>query len=490
MKYLMSLMIFIVALLLNNTTTQAVNWNVIFGLCPEEIIHVPPLIERLPIPVGCEIVDCCPGCPGPGPLDWEITIDGKRLDGAVLRFDGLSDQDLKQLKFSGNAMLEGDSIIIGQGTSVISGLPDTLAGSVPVGFIKPMISDKDADILKKPVDGVSKTNTDSDIGDSSSGISITQYLGGFQVNRFRAGYILRPCHSGQPSTDKLRIVNNTDGDTTVTMIDYRDIPGTAGCIDDQIIRTVEEQDMGNIVRSGSCNSEISVFSDNNAMAFNPSVTTWTNSSGDVHTVSLQPMINVPVSVWITNNASAPVAVNDFANANLLYNQNNVGIQFNPTYNNVSANSAAVTAVGGGGCDATSLSTVQGSTWYNPNTMNIYYVAGAFTGKNCINDRNISYIATIANLGSLPHEIGHTYGLAPSASWGHTNGLAGFGNNNIMWGGGPGTRNNFSVGQAFRINVDQNSMLNVNGNRTGATRNCPPNVSNQFCPILRLDSLPH
>ena len=490
MKYLISLTIFIVALLFNSNTTQAVNWNVIFGLCPEEIIMVPPLIDRLPIPVGCEIVDCCPGCPGPGPLDWKINIDGTRLDGVVLRFDGFSDQELKQLKLSENAMLEGNSIIIGQGTSVISGIPYTLAGSVPVGFVKPIINDQDAEILKKPVEGVNQNDTDGDFGDNSSGISITQYLGGFQVNRFRAGYILRPCHSGQTNTDKLRIVNNTDGDTTVAMIDYRDVPGTSSCVNDQIIRTVEEHNMGNALLSGSCNSEVSVFSDNNAMAFNPSVTTWTNSVGDIHTVNLQPMINVPVSVWITNAASAVVAVNDFANANLLYNQNNVGIQFNPTYSDVSGVPAAVTAVGGGGCDATSLTTVQGSAWYNPNTLNIYYVAGAFTGKNCTNDRNISYIGTTANLGSLPHEIGHAYGLAPSASWGHTNGLAGFGNNNIMWGGGPGTRNNFTIGQAFRINVDQNSMLNVNGNRTGVTRNCAPNVSNQFCPVLNLDSLPH
>ena len=37
------------------------------------------------------------------------------------------------------------------------------------------------------------------------------------------------------------------------------------------------------------------------------------------------------------------------------------------------------------------------------------------------------------------KIGHAYALRPSASGGHTNGLPGFGNNNIMFGGGPETR---------------------------------------------------
>ena len=73
---------------------------------------------------------------------------------------------------------------------------------------------------------------------------------------------------------------------------------------------------------------------------------------------------------------------------------------------------------------------------------------------------------------------------------HTNGVAGFGNNNIMWGGGPGTRNHFSVGQSFRINTDTTSMLNANGNRAGPTRTCAPNTNSTTCPVLSLDSLPH
>jgi hypothetical protein len=282
----------------------------------------------------------------------------------------------------------------------------------------------------------------------------------------------------------IRLTNNTGADNVVIMADLRD---SSGCRNDNIYRTTTEVGIGNALTNGTCNSEVSVFSDNNAMSFQPGVTTWTNSPGDIHTVNLQPILNVPVSVWVANAGSMATAVNDVANANLLYNQNNVGVQFTATFNNVSGNATAVTTIGNGCANAAA---VQASAWYTANTLNAYYVAGAFTGVNCGLDRNINYIGTTANLGSLPHEFGHAYGLRPSGAGGHTNGLAGFGNNNIMWGGGPGTRNHFSAGQAFRINVDTGSMLNANGNRTGVIRSCPPNVSDTLCPALALDSLPH
>jgi len=191
------------------------------------------------------------------------------------------------------------------------------------------------------------------------------------------------------------------------------------------------------------------------------------------------------------------AQNDIANANLLYNQNNVGIQFNATYTSFAGNAGAAATIGTGCPTAATVGPLQASAWYTANTLNAYYVNSAFTGINCGQDRDMNFIGTTANLGSLPHEFGHAYGLRPSGSWGHTNGVAGFGNNNIMWGGGPGTRDHFSVGQAFRLNTDTSSMLNANGDRTGPTETCPPNVSGVppnvsgvSCPALSLDSLPH
>jgi hypothetical protein len=53
------------------------------------------------VPVGCEVVDCCPGCPGP--LDWEIYVDGDPFRRLVLRFEDLSPEVAGKLSVEGNA---------------------------------------------------------------------------------------------------------------------------------------------------------------------------------------------------------------------------------------------------------------------------------------------------------------------------------------------------------------------------------------------------
>ena len=457
---------------------HAAHWQLGLRLCPFELIEIPQVIEPLPIPIGCEVIDCCPGCPGPGPLQWNIRIDGTTLQGARLRFDGLSGGQLESLKLSGNARLEKGSLFFGPGESTISGLPFPTGKRVPVGFLEPIIDQKMVERARQGDPDVTSTGEQD-----SERLQILQFRERFVVNRFRIGYALRRCPAEPVVEDMINVTNNLTVDSMIILADTR---RSSGCQNDDLYRTTNEVGIGNALSPTVCNSEVSVFSDDNAMSFEPNVS-WTDSPGDVHTANLQPILNVPVSVWVANAGSLAAATNDVANANLLYNQNNVGVQFTPTFNNVSGNAAAVATIGNGCVNAAA---VQGSAWYTANTLNAYYVGGAFTGVNCGFDRNINYIGTTANLGSLPHEFGHAYGLRPSAAGGHTNGLAGFGNNNIMWGGGPGTRNNFSVGQSFRMNVHSGSMLNANGNRTGATRSCPPNQSDAFCPALSLDSLPH
>lgn len=474
----------VVSLLVLSPAAQAVHWDLLYRFCPEEIIEIPPLIEEIPVPVGCEVIDCCPGCPGPGYIDWKIRVDEIMMQGASLRIEGLDRKRMSQLKISGNAKLtEKGDILLGTGEISISGLPEEVNGRVPVAFITPkMITEDQMDAAAQNA-RTKKTRNDADTG---SGIEVLQYRGPYRVNTFRSRYIAIPCYRPPVAQDKLKLTNNITTDNAVAMLDFR----TAACNNDQITRITSTASMGNIQSKGSCRSTVSVFSDDNAMSYEQNVTTWTNASGDVHTVNLQPIITVPVSVWVANNALLTAAQNDFANANLLYNQNNVGIQFNPTYTNYSGVAGATGTIGTWCPTAATVGTLQGSAWYTANRLNAYYVNSAFTGVNCGQDRNMNFIGTTANLGSLPHEFGHAYGLRPSDSWGHTNGVAGFGNNNIMWGGGPGTRNNFTVSQSFRINTDTTSMLNANGDRAGSTETCLPNASSAICPALTIDSLPH
>ena len=469
---------FFCLLLLTAAPARAAHWDKFFRLCPEEIVIPPELI-----PVGCEVVDCCPGCPGPPEwIDWRILVEKQFARGVEISLEGLDERALAGLKFRGNVKRDGNRIFAGPGESFISGLPNAKKGRVAVGMVK-IVPDAER-IRARNAQDADADAAPAKRDDEDMGVSIQQLAGKFVVNTFRTRWKFIPCGPVLAIEDRIRLTSNTSSDSAVILADYR---RSTGCRNDVIHRTSTTRTIGNALTNGACNSEVSVFSDDNAMSFQTGVTTWTNAAGDTHTVNLQPMLTAPVTVWIAMAGALPRAQNDMANANLLYNTNNVGVRFNATFNDVSGNPAAVTAIGTGCANAGGLA---GTAFHTANTINLYYVDGAFTGVNCAANRNVNYIGTTANLGSAPHEIGHAYGLRPSGSGGHTNDLPGFGNNNIMWGGGPGTRNHFSVGQAFRINVSDISRLNLNGTRTGGTRTCAPNSVSNLCPELALDSTPH
>lgn len=450
--------------------------------------------KPFPIPVGCEIIDCCPGCPGVGPLDWRVQIDGQVLQGAEVRFEDMGADELKRIRLSGNAKLVGDRILLQRGTSMISGLPAPTAGRVHVGSLTPVF-DKDAGARLESARQINRAGGgDADAGAERGDLTVQQLLGQYVVNvfRWRPYFIFCP-RPGLGLVDRLRVQNISGGDRVVVMMDSRTASGASGCTDDQVLRTTSAISFGNILAASGCNSEVAVFAANNRMEFQTPVTTWTDNPGDLHTASLQPILNMPVSVWIANNSAAAQAVNDVANANFLYGQNKIGVQFAATQNNVSGNATAVTTIGTASCGA--VGAIQGSAFYAPNALNIYYVNGAFTGQNCarttpVGDGNISYMGTLANLASLTHEIGHAFGLRPSEQGGHTNGLAGFGTNNIMWGGGPPTRDVFTLGQAFRMNTHTDvwggTMLINDGLRPGPGRACPPLTTTTTCPALAVD----
>jgi hypothetical protein len=59
----------------------------------------------------------------------------------------------------------------------------------------------------------------------------------------------------------------------------------------------------------------------------------------------------------------------------------------------------------------------------------------------------------------------------------------------MWSVGISGRNNFTVGQAFRMNLNPGSALNIFGPRSGPTRNCPDVAVDGDCPDITLDATP-
>ena len=111
-----------------------------------------------------------------------------------------------------------------------------------------------------------------------------------------------------------------------------------------------------------------MFAEENAMAL--SFPAWSDSDGEIHTITMKPIIDVPVSVWIANAAAEEQAPLDMANATWIYRTNKVGVQFVATYHPVFSDSRAVATIGKS-CD--SIGWIRRSAWYKPNTLNIYYV---------------------------------------------------------------------------------------------------------------------
>jgi len=322
-----------------------------------------------------------------------------------------------------------------------------------------------------------------------------------------AGLLACPS-SGTLLADQLKIENILGGDNVVVMMASRGSEGPGGCRKGQVLRTTGQLPVGNVLAAAGCNSEIAVFAEQNAMELITPVTTWKDTDSDIHTITMQPIIPVPVSVWIARTGTGAAEAGDraheeFERANDIYRQNKVGVKFVPTPHSVSDNATAVATIGNS-CNA--IGAIRSSVWYTQKTLNIYYVndvkspadQSSVQGLNCDRfgdghikgDANITFIGKLADIATLAHEIGHAFGLRPGDDGGHTNGLWGFDERNIMWGLGGPKRDRFTLGQVFRMNTQLDewggSMLIANGLKQGPGRACPPRFEGDRCPPLALD----
>ena len=459
-------------------------------LCVGEIVDFQP--ERSWVPVGCEVVDCCPGCPGPGLIDWRIRLTGgPLLEGVVLQFENLRPETISQLGIKGTGKWEGSSLQVGKGETFISGFRTDSPDAPPVAIPRLLINRESLRKLKESEAAAYATRPQAnakpgDVSDAAKiEVTIEQLRGEYVINEARFAYSFTGCPPLQVQGDRIDLDNNTSDDRTVILLDARNGAGT--CEDDEIWRGVDDINVASVLSNGACNSEVAVFSDDNAMKFITPVNIWTDPMVDRLRVVLAPILEAPVSVWLATGGTLARAQGDIANANLLYNANNVGISFNATFQDLSSRADAVTLIGTG---CTNAGLIQPSAFFTPNRLNVYYVNSAFTGVNCTGaNPNIQFVGTTANNQTLAHEFGHSFSLVPIAG-GHTNGLAGFDTTNIMQGGGAG-RTHFSEGQAFRMNLNNTSTINVNGVRTGPVRNpdCAPLTTSNICPRLALNAAP-
>lgn len=488
----------------------AFNQDMMTRICVAETI---PFDRQAPIPIGCELVDCCPGCPGAGPIEWRINLDAKIMTNAELRFEGLGAAELQKLQIRGAAKRDGERIVLRPGRTRISGLPYKPDAAPAVGLLRasaPAQSAKRASSMFRSGGAPSMTEQ----------VMVQQFLGPFLVNSFNWRILIRPCIEparARPKAleDKLRISGIDAGDEVVVMLDGRT---SAGCRDggtssvpEWVVTSTGETPLGNVLSPEGCNSEVAVFSKKHAMKWEKAVSTWTNSTGDVHTTPLDPLVEAAVHIWVADDVTADLARTHIENARALYLANRVGVKFVDKIRKFSEvadsppNPMEIISAGvdDEGIDCLALGPIQGSTLYVSNTLNVYYVNKGFKGRNCAikypptacpanpsmyprADGNITFMGTWANSTTLAHEIGHAYGLRPAYCGGHTTGY-----DNLMRDTGDTERATFTLGQVFRMNTHTDpwggTMLIPNNlSATRVARSCPPDApSTATCPSLML-----
>lgn len=311
------------------------------------------------------------------------------------------------------------------------------------------------------------------------------------------GLLLAACQPATPTStatsDTLNLADNDGGDDAVVLFDGR---RSGACENDVILRAGSSLDLASVESDGGCNSEVAVFSDDDAAVFVNSVSPpWTNAFGDNVTVDLsEPLYQVPLTIWIVTSDPAIQASYearagvDLARALQLYNTMNTGIGFDydpaadlEIVSDPTQVSTIVTTVNG--VVASGMCSTAGITGdpaiHRGGRLNVYYAT--VTGLNGFECDNGSVIVmfTTANNETLSHEIGHALDMRHYAA----------GSDNIMWSVGIAGRDNFTIGQAFRMNLNPGSALNVFGPRSEPTRNCANTTVDSTCPDITLDAVP-
>jgi hypothetical protein len=93
--------------------------------------------------VGCEIVDCCPGCPGPPyEIDWRIRVSGPVLEAVNLWFPTLSPDAARRMNVEGNGRWLGlNRLRVDKGQTILRGFSVNPGVRAPVAVPQLVLDD-------------------------------------------------------------------------------------------------------------------------------------------------------------------------------------------------------------------------------------------------------------------------------------------------------------------------------------------------------------
>lgn len=291
--------------------------------------------------------------------------------------------------------------------------------------------------------------------------------------------------------------------------------------------------LGTNLIAGNCRAAAAVLSARKTLLYLSTPTLWTeladqvgeaermlSGNGHVNGVpsngtppDLEKPLELPVKVWIAVAAQDVAdaeqdAQLDIGTANRVLERNRVGVHLSPDFEVVSDPDAV-----GKSCGDTDAPMP-----VNPGSLNVYYLswsAGMPQGEAC-NFRTVAsdpeptcetttpdpdefayfYVHWRRRTGTtLVHELGHVLGLSrPYLQVGSHTGkgteplVDGFTSDNVMWTSLDGdkalSRESFSIGQVFRMVIDEHSWLNRSVRMNQPTENCCKN--SHMCPNLAFD----
>jgi hypothetical protein len=222
-------------------------------------------------------------------------------------------------------------------------------------------------------------------------------------------------------------------------------------------------------------------------------------------------VRVPLNVWLAPKTLALSQVlfarSEIDVASALFKKNRVGLSFRTVDSAVLKPGDPRRGTIGDGCAHATNLKAAGPPLYRKTKLNVYFVPAVrleqtdppnvWRGYTCYESgaQNIVYVSlSFGAPTTLAHEIGHALSL--TFANGHTGTgtwmiIPGFTKQNLMWTGlstdASAAQDRFSLGQAYRMNVNQNSWINVGGVRPPPTILCQNNHTDaKPCPLLALD----
>ncbi len=440
-------------------------------LCPSELRTALDAIKTLRVPLGCDLVDCCPLCRQEGEISADVRLEGSLARGTRLEVTGLSGAAVKKLRVKG-AKISGRFIDVPPGKSVtVSGIPSNSRGwLVPVAkFVDP-----GAGLLPDPSVAAFK-------------LTIFKRVGQQRVGLFELAYGNKTtCGPAPTPTEGDRIaVQNVASGPIISVIDYQ--TDLNACIPDEARATnaspvfLGANAVPMVATCPDVNPSVALLGEERAVSYRRVNQEWTGANSDVLSVTLGPKVDVPLALWVVDGAVTEEAATDIGLvADLIYEEwddagvkrkNHGGVHFIPAVKTVTLAGLGLSAAPN--CEPGTIAKIKNSGFYSSFGLNVYiYKSTNVSGYCAQNGRDIINLNPVDSLvNALEHEIGHAFGLH------HTDGCAGIPHPNVMATGSYSPGPAFTAAQSVRMHIDKNSVLNQLLNawgvvmRTGDIEDC-------------------